>query len=83
MSKMLVKENQKNLFKGIKFGGSSEELTHSQYADDTILFINSDVQSVRKVKEVLQCFQLVSGLKVNFQKSRIYSHSKDVRSHTL
>lgn len=35
------------------------------------------MQSVSKVKEVLQCFQLVSGLKINFQKSRIYSHSKN------
>lgn len=74
---MLINANQLNLFKGIKLSTTSEDLTHSQYADDTILFINKDFRLVSKVKEVMQCFQLLSGLKINFQKSKIYSHSKD------
>lgn len=77
LSRMLVRENKLNLFNGIKLSSSSTELTHSQYADDTILFIKKYTCSVSKVKEVLQCFQLLSGLKINFQKSKIYSFSKN------
>lgn len=35
LSKMLTKENQLSLLKGVKLSSTSEELTHSQYADDT------------------------------------------------
>lgn len=80
LNKMLLKANQLGFFKGIGLNDSSSELTHSQYADDTILFIHNDVHSVSKVKEVLQCFQLLSGLKINFQKSKLYSFSKDIAS---
>lgn len=76
-NRLLVKANQLKLFGGISMKGGGAELTHSQYADDTILFIHKDTELVIKVKEVLQCFQLLSGLKINFQKSRIYSYSKD------
>lgn len=74
---MLIKANQLGHFKGVKLHNSFDDLTHSQYADDTILFINKDILSVNRVKEVLQCFQLLSCLKINFQKSKLYSFSKD------
>lgn len=77
LNKMLLKANQLRMFSGISFNKNVAEITHSQYADDTILFIPKDLASVIKVNEVLQCFQLLSGLKINFQKSRIYSYSKD------
>lgn len=76
LSKMLVKARLLQLIKGIKLSATSKELTHSQYSDDTILFIKNDLESVCKLKEVLQCLQLLSGLKINFNKSKIYSYSK-------
>lgn len=67
------------LVKGIQLGSNKEDITHLQYADDTIIFLNSDIKSVKGFKRLLQCFQLVSGLKINFSKSSLYSYSKDVK----
>lgn len=47
-------------------------LTHLQYADDTILFLNLDEESICNTKFLLCCFEAMSGLKINYQKSEIF-----------
>jgi len=42
-----------------------------QYTDDTLFFCKAKVQSVFVIKAILNCFELASGLKVNFQKSSV------------
>ena len=42
-----------------------------QYADDTLFFCETNVKSVFNIKAALNCFELSSGLKVNFMKSKI------------
>ena len=42
-----------------------------QYADNTLFFCKVKVKSVFVIKAILNCFELVSGLKVNFHKSNI------------
>lgn len=34
---------------------------------------------MKRLKRILQCFQLISGLKINFGRSSLYSYSKDER----
>ncbi|KAK1361499.1 hypothetical protein POM88_045973 [Heracleum sosnowskyi] len=63
----------KGLFKGVVLTGDDEQITHQQFADDTVIFLNNDMDFVRGIKRVLQCFQILSGLKVNFNKSSLYS----------
>jgi hypothetical protein len=46
-----------------------EGVTHIQYADDTILMIEGDVNSVVNMKFILYCFEWLSGLKINYHKS--------------
>ena len=43
----------------------------SLFADDTILFCDADVEQIFHVKLLLLCFQAVTGLKVNEQKSEM------------
>lgn len=74
LGSMLREASNQGIFKGIAFGDSSIPLTHLQYADDTIIFVDDSVNSIRGVKSVLQCFQLLSGLKINFDKSEIFAH---------
>lgn len=64
---------KKNIFSGIYLKGGIDNFTHLQYADDVILFIRDEDSSVIGVKRILQCFQIISGMKVNFSKSKIYS----------
>jgi hypothetical protein len=47
-------------------------LTHLQYADDTIIFLNFDDQSIYNTKFLLYCFEDMSGLKINYEKSEVF-----------
>ena len=39
-----------------------------QYADDTILFVDKDITYVENLKRILTCFELMSGMRVNYLK---------------
>ncbi|MCH80366.1 LINE-1 reverse transcriptase like, partial [Trifolium medium] len=43
-----------------------------QFADDTVLLGESSWNNVRTIKSILRGFELVSGLKINFVKSKLY-----------
>ena len=42
-----------------------------QYADDTILFLDNDLEKARNMKLLLCAFEQISGLKINFYKSEL------------
>ena len=46
-------------------------ITHLQYADDTIIFVNNDRESIKNLKFLLYCFEWMSGLKINYHKSEM------------
>jgi hypothetical protein len=46
-------------------------ITHLQYADDTIILLAFEEQSILYTKFLLNCFEDMSGLKVNYQKSEV------------
>jgi hypothetical protein len=43
-----------------------------QYADDTILFIEDDLEKAKGLRLVLSAFEKLSGLKINFHKSELF-----------
>ena len=43
-----------------------------QYADDTILFMDHDLEKARNMKLILSAFEQLSGLKINFHKSELF-----------
>jgi len=68
----LVKQaTTKNLYSGIKVGEKKVEVNLLQFADDTLFVCESKVQNILCIKAILRCFELSSGLKVNFYKSKI------------
>ena len=68
----LVKQaTRKNLFSGLKVGDKKVEVNLLQFADDTLFVCESNVQNILSIKAMLRCFELSSGLKVNFHKSKI------------
>jgi hypothetical protein len=44
-----------------------------QYADDTILFLEDDLEKAKNLKMVLRAFEKLSGLKINFHKSELFT----------
>nr|XP_025628637.1 uncharacterized protein LOC112721825 [Arachis hypogaea] len=47
------------------------ELSHLQFADDTILFCPTETGTIVNYKRMLRCFELMSGLSINFDKSNL------------
>ncbi|GJU24505.1 putative RNA-directed DNA polymerase, eukaryota, reverse transcriptase zinc-binding domain protein [Tanacetum coccineum] len=69
---MMQEVLNRGLFEGIKIGSDEVCLTHLQYADDTIFIGKWNRNNIVNMMKLLKCFQLVSGLKVNLSKSKLY-----------
>ena len=61
----------------MKVNADACRLSHLQFVDDTIISLEAKEVYVRNLKKVLQCLQLPFRLKINFEKSAIYSWHKD------
>ena len=81
LSILFHKAESLNLFNEIKVGNGEVLVSHLQYADDTIIFIKLVVDQLLNVERVLHCFQIMSGLKVNFHKSSLIGI--DIDHHIL
>lgn len=51
--------------------GGNRGLTHLQYADDTILFMDYNDQTITNMKFPLYCFEWMTGLKINYLKLEV------------
>ncbi|KAK1362064.1 hypothetical protein POM88_046538 [Heracleum sosnowskyi] len=76
LSTMMVTANERGMFSGIKLSDNVKEITHLQFADDTLVFIKDDLESLKDVKRILTCFQFLSGLEINFSKSKLFALGK-------
>ncbi|KAE8696464.1 hypothetical protein F3Y22_tig00110670pilonHSYRG00065 [Hibiscus syriacus] len=66
---MLEGAVSKGYIEGIHNVAPNTIILHLQFADDTILFLRPDQDGLRNVKRILRCFELGSGLTINFTKS--------------
>ncbi|GMJ02965.1 hypothetical protein HRI_003965700 [Hibiscus trionum] len=60
------------IVEGIRMGDSNLVISHLQFADDLVLFSMAKEEKVRNIKRVLRIFEIVSGLKLNMKKTKIY-----------
>jgi hypothetical protein len=47
-----------------------------QYADDTIIFMDHNLEQAKNMKLLLSTFEQLSGLKINFRKSEMFCYGK-------
>lgn len=59
------------LIKGAVIGHKETNITHLQFADDTVVFCKAEEQEILNVKRILRCFEVLSGLRINFHKSHV------------
>ncbi|GKV09634.1 hypothetical protein SLEP1_g21105 [Rubroshorea leprosula] len=69
LSGLVWKAEEIGLLKGIQVGRGNLRLTHLQFADDTILFSEASEANAWAMKCVMKSFEMISGLKVNYDKS--------------
>ncbi|GKA75155.1 kinase-like domain, beta-lactamase/transpeptidase-like protein [Tanacetum coccineum] len=63
---------EKGVSKGVKIGRNNVVVSHLQYADDTIFFGEWNKENAKVLMCILKCFEEVSGLRVNYNKSKLY-----------
>ncbi|XP_015964817.1 uncharacterized protein LOC107488571 [Arachis duranensis] len=68
LHKMVGKAVRNGCISPLVVGRDSIELSHLHFADDTILFSPSEEETVKNYKRLLRCFELMSGLSINFDK---------------
>jgi hypothetical protein len=66
LTKMLAKTSSAGFVKGLL-----------QYADDTLLFSSCEPEAIRNLKGILMIFEQVSGMRVNFHKSKMIPMNLD------
>ena len=59
------------LLTGLKFGRKEIEVCILQFADDTIFLCEDSFNNVVTLKAIIKGFELASGLKINFHKSKL------------
>nr|KYP52275.1 hypothetical protein KK1_025879 [Cajanus cajan] len=67
---MVREVEKKNIFKPMVVGNNKVNISIVQYADDTMILGEGSIQNVVVIKEIMRCFELISGLKVNFIKNK-------------
>ena len=60
-----------NLYSGLSIGRKEVELCMLQFADDTLFLCQDVYTNVFTLKAILKGFELASGLKINFHKSKL------------
>ncbi|KAI3517218.1 hypothetical protein L1887_16430 [Cichorium endivia] len=68
---------EKGLFTGIKVPHEDVSISHLFYADDALFLGEWSLENIKNLARVLRCFHVVSGLKVNFNKSRVFGIGVD------
>ncbi|KAK6796557.1 hypothetical protein RDI58_004258 [Solanum bulbocastanum] len=72
----MLKTARENLWlKGFKISnrvGCELEITHLQYADDTLIFCDANKEQLRMLRVIFILFEAVSGLHINWNKSFLY-----------
>lgn len=71
LSRILSTASKANLISGFQVANSASSINYLQFANDTFIFCAANVYQVKSVKASLLCFEVVSGLKVNFFKRKL------------
>ena len=80
---IIARAKEDDQIKGIVPHLLEDGLSILQYADDTIIFMDHDIEQAKNMKLLLCTFEQLSGLKINFHESEIIcfgeaENSKDI-----
>ncbi|XP_028112042.1 uncharacterized protein LOC114310295 [Camellia sinensis] len=71
LNSLIERAKDLGTIKGAVVGHRELKLSHLQFADDTIIFCEANWEEIMAIKRILRCFELMSGLKINFHKSKV------------
>ncbi|KAK3231468.1 hypothetical protein Dsin_003349 [Dipteronia sinensis] len=76
LSALFKRAEDMDLMRGVTFGGGTIHVSHLQFVDDTMLFIQPRTDYLKNAKRILRCFEVASGLYINFHKSCVVKIGK-------
>ena len=71
LNKILLNACRADLLQGLGNFPTIGNILNLHFADDTLLFIKADRKMIHTLKWLLLCFENLSGLKINFDKSEM------------
>jgi hypothetical protein len=83
LAKMVQRAQENNLIKGLISDLIPKRVAILQYADDTILCMEDDVETMTNMKILLYLYEKMSDLKINFGKSEIIMVSSEEQKALL
>lgn len=72
LSLLMKKASNGGFFKPAEIGREKIRVFHLQFADDTIFLEAANSENVRVIKRILKNMELISRLKVNYEKCWLY-----------
>ena len=63
---ILTKARTKGRIRGVALNLVEGGITHLQYADDTVILMDNDSQTLSNMKFLLYCFEWLTGLRINY-----------------
>ena len=77
LSRLVEKATKVGFVKGCKVGRDNVLISHLQFADDTLFFVEPEESSFRNLLLLVRLFGAVSGLKINMTKSLLLGMGVD------
>ncbi|KAM1060262.1 hypothetical protein TB1_024191 [Malus domestica] len=77
LSRLIEKAQENHLIQGLRVGQDNVEISHLQFADDTIFFLAGHEEAWNNLLLLLQIFGKVSGLKINKAKCSLVGINSD------
>lgn len=71
LGRMLTRASEHRIIEGFKVGVDRVDVTHFQYADDTLILCDNSQRQIRLLRCILHCFEAVSSLRMNLAKSSL------------
>ena len=69
---VFLEARNKSIFLGAEVGKDKVPISHLQFADDALIVGHWSLPNARNLSRILTCFHLASGLKINFNKSKLF-----------
>jgi hypothetical protein len=77
-TRMLIKAAANNLISGLLPNTFEGGIISLQYADDTLLFLQDDLEKANNLKWLLLCYEQMTGMMINFDKSDLLTIGMEV-----